>query len=113
MLNLLIDQLIFIGFKADNSLRQRLDLLSDTDRKYVSADDSAFLRICRVGDDVYVGKIVRDSLTTDQVDDIRRNVLSIVRKLGPLVRLPGHLKIVACSEVDADSLLTASQSASP
>ncbi len=105
MLELLIHQPIFIGFKTDSSLRQRLETLSDADKQYVSAEDSAFLRICRVGDDTYVGKLVRDGLTTDRVEDIRRNVLSIIRRLGHEVRLPVNLKIFACSEVKADSLL--------
>jgi hypothetical protein len=113
LLELLIHQPIFIGFKADNSLRQRLESLSDSDKKYVSAEDSAFLRICRVGEDTYVGKIIRAGLTTDQVDDIRRNVLSIIRRLECNVRVPSNLKIFACSEVGADSLLTAPQLISP
>ena len=112
MLELLIDQPIFIGFKVDSSLRQRLEVLSDTDKQYVSAEDSAFLRICRVGNDTYVGKLIRDNLTTDRVEDIRRNVLSIIRRLGHEVRLPVNLKILACSEGRADSLLTVAQSGS-
>jgi hypothetical protein len=103
LLELLIDQLMFIGFKADKSLCLRLESLSVPERSYVSPDDSGFLRICRLGEDTYVGKLIRDRLTTNQVEDIRRNILSIVRKLGPLVRLPGDLKILACNESGADS----------
>ena len=33
----------------------------------------------------------------DRVDDIRRNVLSILRRIGTEVRLPIELKIFACS----------------
>jgi hypothetical protein len=40
------------------------------------------------------------------VEDIRRNVLSIIRRLGHEVRLPVNLKILACSEVKIDPLLT-------
>ncbi len=101
VLELLINQPIFIGLKADNSLRQRLEALSDSDKQYVSAEDSGFLRICRVGDDTYVGKLISDNLTTDRVEDIRRNVLSIIRRLGHEVRLPVNLKILACSERNA------------
>lgn len=102
MLELLIHQPIFIGFKADHNLRQHLESLSDIDKKYFSREDSTFLRIFRVGEDVYVGKLVHEGLTTDQVDDIRRNVLSIVRKVGSEVRLPIHLKIFACSAAEAE-----------
>jgi len=102
MLELQIEQPIFIGFEIDNNLRQQLDSLSDSDKKYVSRDDSSFLRICHVGDDIYVGKLVYESLTTDRVEDIRRNVLSIIQKVGHEVRLPTNLKILACSAAGAE-----------
>ena len=107
MLELLIHQPIFIGFKADNNVRQHLESLSDSDKKYFSREDSTFLRVCRVGDDIYVGKLVHESLTTDRVEDIRRNVLSIMHKIGSDVRLPGNLKIFACSVSEAECVPTA------
>jgi len=107
LLELLIHQPIFIGFKADNSLRRHLESLSDIDKKYFSGEDSTFLRVFRVGEDIYVGKLVHESLTTDRVDDIRRNVLSIVRKVGSGVRLPVNLKIFACSAAEAEYVPTA------
>jgi hypothetical protein len=113
LLELLIDQLMFIGFKADKGLRLRLESLSIPEKSYVSSDDSGFLRVCQLGEDTYVGKLIRDRLTTNQVEDIRRNILSIVRKLGPLVRLPGDLKILACNESGADSPRMAEELALP
>jgi hypothetical protein len=104
---LLIHQPIFIGFKADHSLRQHLESLSDIDKKYFSGEDSTFLRVFQVGEDIYVGKLIHESLTTDRVDDIRRNVLSIVRKVGSGVRLPMHLKIFACTAAEAQDVSTA------
>jgi hypothetical protein len=104
---------MFIGFKADRSLRLRLESLSIPEMSYLSSDDSGFLRICRLGEDTYVGKLIRDRLTTNQVDDIRRNILSILRKLGPLVRLPGDLKILACNESGVDSPRAAEELALP
>jgi len=101
---LLIDQPIFIGFKVDSQLRERLSSLDEPNRKYVSAENSTPLRICGVGDDLYVGKLVDDRLTTDRVEDIRRSVLSIIRKIGHEVRLPSNLQILACSAKDGTPL---------
>jgi hypothetical protein len=106
-LELLIHQPIFIGFKADSSLRQHLESLSDTDKKYFSREDSTFLRICRVGEDIYVGKLIHESLTTDRVEDIRRNVVSIMRKTGSEARLPMNMRILACRAADPESVPTA------
>ena len=96
MLELRLDEPIFIGFKAGSSLRHLLDSLGNSDKKYVSSDDSSFLRLCRIGDDLYVGKLIHEALSTDRVDDIRRNILSILRKIGPAVPLPTTLRIFAC-----------------
>lgn len=101
MLKLLRDHPIFIGFKADPALRQKLEALSPAHQYYFSGQDSSFLRLCRLDDDLYVGKLVHETLTTDRVEDIRCHVLSILRKLGSEVRLPPHLKIVACSASEA------------
>ena len=84
---------LFVGFQLDGSLRRQLEALTGPDKRYVSADDSTFLMMCRKGDDVYVGKLIEDGLTTDRVDDVRRNVLSIMRRLCPETRLPTTLEI--------------------
>ena len=115
MLELLIDEPIFIGFKASSGMRRLLETLGIADQKYVSSDDSTFLRLCRIGEDLYVGKVIHDALSTDQVDDIRRNILSILRKLGPVVPLPTTLRIFACKAVSesdaADSEFASSRTA--
>lgn len=107
MLELLVDEPIFIGFKASRGLRQLVESLGIADKKYVSSEDSTFLRLCRIGDDLYVGKLIHDALTTDRVDDIRRNILSILRKLGPAMPLPTTLRILACRSVDGGYATTA------
>jgi hypothetical protein len=94
---------IFIGFKLDGQLRRQLDAISGADRRYISSEDSTFLRICRLGEDDYVGKVVQDRLTTDRVDDVRRNVLSILRRLCPDSRFPEHMEVLVCG-VDSGPL---------
>jgi hypothetical protein len=87
---------IFVGFKLDSSMRRQLDSLEGADQRYVSRDDSTFLRLCTRGSDVYVGKVVEEKLSTDRVDDIRRNVLSILQRICPETRLPQHFDLLVC-----------------
>ena len=98
MLPLLDGQPIFIGFKVDSSLARQLDALTGPNRRYVSTDSSDFLRLCRLGDARYVGKLIHERLTTERVDDVRRNVLSILSRLCPDTRFPQKLEILACGE---------------
>jgi len=87
---------LFVGLKLNTGLRRQLESVSGPDRKYVSGEDPAFLRIVNLGDDLYVGKVIDDRLTTDRVDDVRRNVVSIMHRLCPETRIPETLQIIAC-----------------
>ena len=84
---------IFVGFKLDGTLRHQLDSLTGPDSKYVSHEDQTFLTFCTLGTKRYVGKLLEGPMTTDRVDDVKRNVLSIVSRLCPEVRLPEVLEI--------------------
>ena len=85
---------IFVGYKIDGALRRRLESLTGSDRRYVSSEDPTFLTVLRLGDDDYVGKLIAERFTTDRVDDIRRNVLSILQRVSPDTRFPQHFDIL-------------------
>jgi hypothetical protein len=89
-------QPLFIGTKMDGQVRRRLESITGPDKKYFSRDETTFLTICRLGEDEYVGKVVDERFTTDRVDDIRRNVLSILQRLCPDTRFPATLEIFPC-----------------
>ena len=97
-LNLADRQAIFVGMKLDGQLRRRIATLVGSDRKYVSSEDPTFLMLCKLGEDEYVGKLIAERLTTDRVEDVRRNVLSILQRILPDTRLPAHLEILAVVE---------------
>ncbi len=93
---------IFVGLKLDGQMKRRLASLTGADRRYVSSEDPTFLLLCRLGEDEYVGKLVAERLTTDRIDDVRRNVLSILQRICPDTRLPAQLEILA-AEAMADA----------
>ncbi len=82
----------------DGSLKHQLESLEGPDAKYVSRDETDFLTICTKGGDLYVGKVIEERIATDRIDDIKRNVLSIVGRLCPEVRLPQTLEIWVVEE---------------
>jgi hypothetical protein len=87
---------LFVGTKMDSQVRRRLESIEGTDKKYVPRENTTFLTICRLGEDEYVGKVIDERMTTERVDDIRRNVLSILQRLCPDTRFPAVLDIVPC-----------------
>jgi len=87
---------IFIGFKLTTSLKRELEALEGSDSKYVSRVDSSFLMICTLGEHQYVGKLVEEPMTTDRVEDVRRNVLSILQRICPETRFPQVFQILPC-----------------
>jgi len=90
------DRRVFVGFKMDGSLRRQVRSIEGPDRRYVSEEETTFLSICRLGDDEYIGKVVDDGLTTERVEDVRRNIVSILQRLFPETRLPASLDVVPC-----------------
>ena len=92
-------QALFVGTKVDGQLRRRLESITGTDKRYVSHEETTFLTICKLGDEEYIGKVVEERLSTDRIDDVRRNVLSILQRLSPDTRFPQVLDVMACDPV--------------
>jgi len=93
---------IFVGLKLDGQMKRRMAMLTVAERRYVSSDDPTFLLLCRLGEAEYVGKLIPERMTTDRIDDVRRNVLSILQRLFPDTRFPAQLDIIA-AESTADA----------
>ncbi len=94
---------VFVGFKMDGSLRRQVRAIEGPDRRYVAEDDTTFLSICRLGEDEYIGKVIDDGLSTARVDDVCRNIVSILQRLFPETRLPGSFEILACQPAERPS----------
>jgi len=89
-------QPIFIGFKLDGTLRRQLQSIDGPDKRYVSSEESTYLRICAKNGVYYVGKVIEDGLTTDRIHDIRRNVHSLMQRVAPDARVPNEFQILVC-----------------
>ncbi|HUH05398.1 MAG TPA: hypothetical protein VML75_25550 [Kofleriaceae bacterium] len=77
---------LFFGCKIDSKLREALAQAKPGDRRYFEEPDSEFLRICEVGEEKWIGKVVGAGLNVTEVEDIQRNVISILRRIAPEVR---------------------------
>ena len=83
---------LFFGTKIDSKLREGLALSKPGDKKYFDGSSEEFLRVIELGDDKdrerWIGKVIKAGPAVTEVDDIQRNILSILRRVAPNARIP-------------------------
>ena len=83
---------LFFGTKIDSKLREGLALSKPGDKKYFDGSSEEFLRIIELGDEKdkerWIGKVIKAGPAVTEVDDIQRNILSILRRVAPNARIP-------------------------
>ena len=83
---------LFFGTKIDSKLREGLALSKPGDKKYFDGSSDEFLRVMEIGDEKdkerWIGKIIKPGPAVTEVDDIQRNILSILRRVAPNARIP-------------------------
>jgi len=83
---------LFFATKIDSKLREGLALSKPGDKKYFDGTSEDFLRIMEIGDEKdkerWIGKAIKPGPAVTEVDDIQRNVLSILRRVAPNARIP-------------------------
>jgi hypothetical protein len=83
---------LFFATKIDSKLREGLALSKPGDKKYFDGSSEEFLRVMEIGDEKdkerWIGKVIKPGPAVTEVDDIQRNVLSILRRIAPNARIP-------------------------
>jgi len=83
---------LFFATKIDSKLREGLALSKPGDKKYFDGSSEEFLRVMEIGDEKdrerWIGKVIKPGPAVTEVDDIQRNLLSILRRVAPNARIP-------------------------
>jgi hypothetical protein len=83
---------LFFATKIDSKLREGLALSKAGDKKYFDGSSEEFLRVLEIGDEKdrerWIGKVIKPGPAVTEVDDIQRNVISILRRIAPNARIP-------------------------
>jgi hypothetical protein len=90
---------LFAGVRIDGRMREQLDKCPQRDRVYFESEDGRFLQVLRSGKDSFIGKVLEPATEARSIDDIRRNVWSLLQKICPGRRDEGEIKLFA---LDAD-----------
>jgi len=99
---------LFFGTKIDSKLREGLALSKPGDKKYFDGSSDEFLRVIEIGDDKdkerWIGKVIKAGPAVTEVDDIQRNIISILRRVAPNARIPASaVKIFVLQGASATS----------
>jgi hypothetical protein len=83
---------LFFATKIDSKLREGLALSKPGDKKYFDGTSEEFLRVMEIGEEKdkerWIGKVIKPGPAVTEVDDIQRNILSILRRVAPNARIP-------------------------
>jgi len=88
---------LFVGVRIDNKLREALAKCPARDQGYFNGSDPRYLRLLRAVEDEFVGKVIEPGATAVSMDDLKRNILSLLARLGGR-RSEDDVKIFACDE---------------
>lgn len=95
-MKLLKGERLFFGTKIDSKLREALAQAKPGDRRYFEDPNGEFLRVLTFEDERWIGKVMGGGVQVSDVEDIQRNVVSILRRVAPNVRTsPSSIKIFA------------------
>ncbi len=77
---------LFIGLKIDRKLREALAQATPGDRRYFDDPNSPYLRVISMSEDQWIGKLFDGGTPPSEIDDIGRNVISILNRIAPGAR---------------------------
>jgi hypothetical protein len=78
---------LFFGTKIDSKLREALSQSKTGDKKYFDGSSEEFLRVLEVDEEKWIGKVIKPGPVVTEVDDIQRNIVSILRRVAPGARV--------------------------
>ena len=91
---------LFIALRVDNKLRDQLNNCPPRDRHYFDGSNPDYLSVVRGPEDVFVGKIVDAGTAAASMDDLKRNLLSILTRIAPGRHREDAVKVFALDDGD-------------
>ena len=86
----------FLGFKITLKLQEGLDKCNPYDTFYFKDNNPEFLQIITIESEKYIGKFIEQGIEYNKIDDICRNIISIIHKLCPDIPISiGSIKLLA------------------
>jgi hypothetical protein len=86
---------LFVGLRIDNKLRDALAHAPHRDRPFFDGSDPRYLVEVRAVEDTYLGKVLDPAIAVNSLEDVKRNILSILHRLTTGRRSEDDIKVFA------------------
>jgi hypothetical protein len=70
---------LFVGIKITNKLQSGLDHPAPGTERYFNSSSPDYLQVITVGEEKLIGRYVKDGFPVGELDNVSRNVCSIVK----------------------------------
>jgi hypothetical protein len=74
-----IGKRLFVGIKISKALQNELDSPAPGTEQYFKTDNVDYLQIISLGEERFIGRYLKDGFPVAGIDDVSRNVCSIVK----------------------------------
>ena len=74
-----LNKRLFVGIKVSTKLQNELDSPAPGTERYFRSDDSEHLQVVTLRDEKLIGRYIKDGFPVADIDNVSRNVLSIVK----------------------------------
>ena len=92
------DRKLFVCLRVDNKMRDQLAQAPARDKVYFDGSDPRYLTTMRTVEDTYIGKIIDGGTPAASMDDLKRNLLSILTRVAPGRHREDAVKVFALDE---------------
>src|SRR5579871_1045086 len=89
---------LFVGIRVDNKMRDQLEHCAPRDKLYFDGSDARYLQVLRSAEDSFIGKLVDPGTPAASMDDLKRNILSILVRIAPGRHRDDSVKVFAVDE---------------
>ena len=88
---------LFVGIKISPALQNELDRPAPGTQQYFEASNENFLQIVHLGADRYIGRYIKDGFSVADINDVGRNVCSIMKLIARGRRIEERDVHIYCS----------------
>lgn len=97
---------LFVGIELSQRLQECLDNCKPAMEMYFKNDNAEYLLIRKIGDVTYIGRELEQPFPCKDMDNIQRNVASLIKLVAPTFRLAqDQISIHALQVAQPDAMM--------